>query len=129
MRAVVVWEGLDALKAAFRRADDELRLELREVSLNAAAEGIRAARSEHPYTDRTYHLSGEGDGGSDENSHAEQRRDGIAEMVWPVEYASFVDEGTNRSRPYPFTPQAHARAEQILQEGTERAVAEVLARI
>jgi hypothetical protein len=126
---VVAWEGLDALKTAFRTADDDMRLGLREISLEAAAEGIREARTNHPYTDRTYHLSGEGDGGSNQNSHAEQRANGDAVMVWPVEYASYVDQGTSRSRPYPFVAQAEERAEQVLAYGAEVVVNEALSKM
>jgi hypothetical protein len=74
------------------------------------------------YTDRTGHLSGIGDGGSDENSHADQTEDGEAEMIWPVDYASFVDEGTTRSRAYPFTPRAKEVAAKTLVRAAERAI-------
>ncbi len=110
-------------------AIEEARIELRGASLEASAAGIEEARANHPYTDRTGHLSGIGDGGGDTNSHAEQTPDGEAEMVWPVPYAGFVDNGTIRSRPYPFTPQARQRAEAELQRKTEHVVQNVVRRI
>ncbi len=82
--------------------------------------------------DRTGNLSGFGPGGGEQNSHAEQSYDGfISEMVWPSKndkdegYASFVDKGTLRSVPYPFTPQAEDAAEKELHV----AVVEVLEEI
>lgn len=125
-------EGLPELKADLNTFADRLVVGLRGASLEAAAAGILAARQDHPYTDRTFHLSGEGDGGDDENSHAEQSTRGgsrngpqdedEAKMVWPVRYAGFVDKGTSRSRAYPFTPIAEQIAENVLGNASEQAV-------
>ena len=125
----VTLEGLDEFGAAWGTAVSSGRTELAGASLEAAAEGIREAREDHPYTDRTGHLSGIGDGGGEQNSHAEQTDDGEAEMVWPVEYAGFVDQGTSRNRPYPFTPQARERAEAELQRKTQDVADGIAARV
>ena len=121
--------GLDEFGAAWDGAIEVAKLDLIEVSLEAAAAGIEAARADHPYTDRTGHLSGIGDGGSDVNSHAIQTPEGEADMVWPVEYAGYVDKGTKRSAPYPFTPQARERAEAELQRKTQHVAEQVARRI
>lgn len=75
---------------------------------NAGDEGIRAEQADHPYTDRTYNLSG--------GAHVDPADDGGpgVDMVWPADYASFVNDGTERARPYPFVPIAEERAEQVL---------------
>jgi hypothetical protein len=113
----VEFEGIDELRAACDTAHERLVTGLRSASLAAAAAGIEEARSNHPYTDRTYSLSGD--------AHAEQvEEEGAleAEMVWPVRYAGFVDEGTARNKPYPFTPQACRVAETTLEQETNSAV-------
>ena len=88
---------------------------LLDVGLEAARTGVEAEQAEHPYTDRTGNLTG--------NAHVEQTTDREAEMVWPEEYASFVDKGTSTNKPYPFTPIAGQRAETTLARGTDVAVA------
>ena len=117
----VTIEGLEELRAAWSAAVDRTRDGLREASLTAAAEGVREAQGNHPYTDRTYHLTGD--------SHADQTDDGEAEMVWPVLYASYVDRGTSRSRPYPYTPQAEDVAALVLGREAERVLDTILGRL
>lgn len=113
-------EGLDELESSWNGAVTTMRDGLAEISLEAAAEGVREAQSNHPYTDRTHNLTGQ--------SHAEQV-DGEAEMVWPVAYAGFVDKGTSRAKPYPFTPQAEAVAEKVLAYGAEHVVDAALQKV
>ena len=59
---------------------------------------INDARANHPYTDRTGHLTQSIMAGvvtvSDENVTAEVKAE--------KEYASFVEMGTSRSKPFPF---------------------------
>jgi hypothetical protein len=83
---------------------------------NAGDEGIKEEQRDHPYTDRTYNLSA--------SAHVEPTDDGEpgVDMVWPADYASFVDQGTSTSKPYPFTPIAEKRAEQVLAFELENAV-------
>ena len=129
MSGSAVLEGLFELRLAMAVADERLADGLRKVSMKAAEAGILEARTDHPYTDRTFHLSGLGDGGDDTNSHATETDDGEAYMVWPVPYASFVDKGTSRSRPYPFTPQAEDKAAEVLQRETELMVDRVMTKL
>ena len=121
LTARVTLEGLDEFGAAWGAAVSDARTDLVEASLDAAAAGVREAQDNHPYTDRTYGLTGD--------SHTEQADDGEAEMVWPAEYAGFVDEGTSRNRPYPFTPQARERAEAELQRKTQDVADGIAARV
>lgn len=79
------------------------------AALAAAVAGVEAAQADHPYTDRTYQLSG--------SAHAEPRsgvRSPGAVMIWPADYASYVNNGTERSKPYPFVPRAMEAAEAAL---------------
>lgn len=117
--------------SAFRRRVDaalsRLHVNLRGGVLDAAKQGINEAKRNHPYTDRTGTLSGyreSEDGGATSAEQVDGLPDGeeAADMVWPPDYASFVDKGTSRSRAYPYTPQAREHAEKALQRNTERAV-------
>lgn len=106
-------EGAEELQAHW---DSELATtsrDLIEVGLDAAREGVATAQAEHAYTDRTHNLTN--------NAHVEQEYDGEAYMVWPEEYATFVDKGTSRNAAYPFTPVAEARAEMVLDHGATAA--------
>ncbi len=49
-------------------------------------------------------------------------------MQWPQPYASFVDQGTQRSKPYPFTPQAERSALETFDLRTKQHIAGFLAR-
>ena len=112
---LTVLDGAEELQAHW---DSELRATddaLLDVGLEAARVGVKEEQAEHPYTDRTRNLT--------DNAHVEQTGDREAEMVWPEEYASFVDKGTSKSKPYPFTPIAEQRAESALARGTDVAVA------
>jgi len=111
-------EGLDAVKARIHSAFAELEVDARGAALDAAAAGVLGAQEDHPYEDhREPGKSYEGDGaiGLTDTAHAVQLPDLLAaEMVWPAPYAGFVDKGTSRSAPYPFTPHAVERAEYAL---------------
>ncbi len=120
MAFTVTLEGLDALESSWDGAVSEMKDGLTKVSVEAAAEGVKAAQANHPYTDRTRDLT--------DDAHAERTGDDV-EMVWPAEYAGFVDRGTTRSRPYPFTPQAEEMAEKVLAYGTEHVVDTALTKV
>lgn len=135
MPARTTIEGLDELKAHVNRAFDAFAADLREAALDAAAAGVLAAQADHPYKDwripgRSYRWRGAL--GLTDTSHAEQPRIGSlrvgfeAEMVWPADYAGFVNDGTSRSRPYPFVPTAERAADAKLASSTQRAVDNLL---
>lgn len=129
-------------ESTIRQKIAEFRLDLREAALEAARAGIEEARRNHPYQDRTGVLSGyqgtdspEYRGpstGKQSATAAYQVRDAgeeAAEMVWPAFYASFVDKGTGKSRPYPFTPQAERVAEETLKKNVERSIEKLAAKV
>ncbi|HEY1956699.1 MAG TPA: hypothetical protein VGH28_13860 [Polyangiaceae bacterium] len=97
--------GLDTLEHATDRA-----------AHNAGDEGVRAEQADHPYQDRTQNLTG--------GAHVEPTGDGTpgVDMVWPADYASFVNNGTERAKPYPFAPIAEERADQVLHYDLANAV-------
>ena len=101
---------LDDLKAAWAPAVAELEAELADASFVAAGVGVRAAQDSHPYTDRTGNLTGTAEA-ADDARNGERG----AVMVWPMPYGEYVDKGTARSKPYPFTPVAREAAESALQ--------------
>jgi len=130
--AFVVWlEGVAELQADIVHAERQLDADLREATLEAAAAGVIEAQQNHPYQDhRDPKKSARWRGaiGLTDTSHAEQGdggslRTGVhATMVWPADYASYVDKGTSRARAFPFTAQAEKVAEEKLEEGAARAV-------
>ncbi len=131
MPADVRIEGLDELRQHVERAVESLEADVREAALLAARDGIVAAQATHPYQDhreKGKSYSGGGAIGLTDTAHAEQRRVGSlrggveAEMVWPAPYAGFVNDGTSRSAPYPFTPIAVRHADYALEVYTERAL-------
>jgi hypothetical protein len=107
-------EGFPELVERWKGEIAHLEGELQVASWQAASDGVSAERRDHPYTDRTYDLTNTATPESDEN--------GEADMVWPQEYASFVDEGTSRSAAYPFTPLAKDAAAKSIEAGARAAV-------
>lgn len=99
----------------------ELGDDLDREALEAAREGVEAAQQNHPYTDRTQNLTN--------TAHAERTERGTAAMVWPMDYASFVDKGTSRARPFPFTPIAERAAAEALNRRVTAAVLRFLTRM
>jgi hypothetical protein len=118
MTITVELEGLAEL--AHTLDASRLTTRVTHVVREAAALGIEAAQTHHDYTDRTYKLTGDA---TTEIISADPY-DPEFEMVWPVPYAGFVDEGTKRSKPYPFTPIAKAAAQGALEINGDTAVDE-----
>lgn len=109
--------GLRALPAAL---DDELA-----VAVARGAEVVAfAARADHPYTDRTGRLTSSIRA---EAPHGRFTTDTLGtEVVAATPYASFVEMGTSRARPYPYLGPAFAstgyRIEHHLHGALEAAV-------
>lgn len=118
-------EGLEELKHEFAQATRVLKADLSDMSLQAAEAGVKEAKRNHPYTDRTHNLTDEAFAAP----AIDRQGQTVADMVWPEDYASFVNKGTSRSKAYPFTPQAEERAEQALKSGVDIAVAHFTDRI
>ena len=106
-------EGLDELIADWHRECATLTTNLGRGAMKAAGEGVAEAKANHPYTDRTGDLTA--------SSHVNPLSGGDAEMVWPMPYAGYVDEGTSRSRPYPYTPGAVKVAGEALDANSDKA--------
>lgn len=93
----------------------DLVRDLDRAAMDAARDGVQAAQQDHPYTDRTQQLTN--------TAHpAHSTTFGEADMVWDMEYASFVDKGTRRADPYPFTPIARKAAAASLERRVSRAI-------
>lgn len=114
-------EGLDELVSDWKATCAELDTELGRGAMRAAGEGVAEAKANHPYTDRTHNLT--------DSAHVNPLSGGDAEMVWQMPYAGFVDKGTVRAKPYPFTPIATAKASSELDANSERAVDAAVAKI
>lgn len=106
-------EGLDELIADWHRECASLDTDLARGAMKAAGEGVAEAKANHPYTDRTGNLT--------DSAHVNPLSGGDAEMVWPMPYAGYVDEGTVRSKPYPYTPQAQKKAADELDANSDKA--------
>jgi hypothetical protein len=95
----------------------DLEDDLARGSLDAADYGVSTMQESHPYQDRTYNLSG--------SMHvvpatdADGKRE--AELQVDAEYASYVDQGTSRSRAYPFMALGEHAAEEALQTNAQSA--------
>lgn len=106
--------------AAFMRdaahASDALEHATDRAAANAADEGVRAEQEDHPYQDRTQTLTG--------SAHVEPSDDSDpgCDMVWPADYASFVNDGTERAKAFPFVPIAEKRAKQVMNYDLANAV-------
>jgi len=108
----------DGLVAAWEHEVDAVLMPNLAEAVKATSEaGAHEAQANHPYTDRTRDLT--------KSIHAEPARisgrnvDGA--IVADEYYASFVNNGTSRSKPYPFMPIAERKANDVIEENTERA--------
>ena len=98
-------EGLAELEVEWQAGCAQLDRDLETASFQAAKDGVESMKDSHPYTDRTGNLTG--------SMNANALAVG-AEMRVEMPYAGFVDKGTSRNRPYPFTPLAERTAENSL---------------
>lgn len=96
--------------ATVSRAWQQLAVDLVHGNFVAARAGVWEAQQDHPYTDRTQNLTN--------TAHPQYNvnEKGHAAMVWPMEYASYVDGGTSRNKAYPFVPTATRAAKEELRQ-------------
>lgn len=106
------------LERVWKRAADKLERDVERASKDAAEYGLRAATNNHTYQDHT-----PVDGLTDSARVEEDPRGGYL-ILWPVEYASFVDQGTSRARAFPFSPVATKAARGKLEHDAEEAIAD-----
>lgn len=84
-------DGIEGLERDFRRIEVELSDAARRGALAGAQAGIAQAKASHPYTDRTGKLTSTSYARLDISTPG----GAMARMVWPVKYASFVENGTS----------------------------------
>ena len=100
----------------------ELDNDLHHAALDAADAGVKAAKQDHLYRDRTWNLTN--------NAFVEENAAvNGGWMTWPEFYASFVNYGTVRSKPYPFVPLAIIFAKERLSYGATAAAEDFCKRI
>lgn len=120
----VTVDGVDELDRNWLEAAHYLEQDSAQAALTAADEAVATMQERHPYQDRTYNLSGgmHGEPAGNPTIGAEGETVHEATIVIPAEYASFVDKGTSRARPYPFTPRGEAQAERTVTREERAAV-------
>lgn len=108
---------VSGLVAAIAEAEGALSEELTRAVDAAVRAGADEARDNHPYTNRTGRLE----------SRTRGRMTGPSEGVIEAntDYASFVEYGTSRARPYPFVEPAVRIANAVLEVETERGMTRV----
>lgn len=94
------------------RAYDELSNDLEYATVQAGEAGIEEMQRNHPYTDRTYQLSG----GMHITDGERTRMRCTKYIDFLAPYARYVNDGTAKSRPYPFLPQGVEAAQKRLDE-------------
>lgn len=105
-------EGVDDFALDLSAATDYLGDDLRNAVLQSGDAAIAAMQGDHPYTDRTFLLSG---GmrcrlfGRNTKTMAE------AAVTFLAPYAGYVNDGTSKSKPYPFIPIGMATARDELE--------------
>lgn len=118
-------EDLALLEVDVAYAAHELDADLLAGAHDAAEYGVRSMQDNHPYTDRTRHLTD--DMFVDDAVGPDGERE--ADMVIPAEYAKYVDEGTSRAQAYPFTPLGEHTAGEALVTNSEQAVAKFVSKV
>lgn len=98
------------LEREWAKALDAFSDELADAVDVSCKAGAKYSQNHHPYTDRTYHLT---DTTFGKVVHrARYAVEGV--LGWVQDYAKYVDQGTSRSRAYPFVQAAVAYTEKAL---------------
>lgn len=97
MKEVKIEGGEDLVRAVKRYGQNCIE-EVKAITDIVQKRIVNDARSNHPYTDRTTNLTQSIQQGPVEVS--DKKISGVVEAR--MEYASFVEFGTSRSKPYPF---------------------------
>ncbi len=90
--------GLNDVKAAIKRYGDSLVSEIVDITGMVQARVVEDAKMNHPYQDRTTHLTQSIQIGP--VSVDDKGIEGVVEARQP--YASYVEFGTSRARAFPF---------------------------
>jgi len=105
-------EGVDGLSFDLSSALDDLGADLRSCVLDAGDAAITRMQTDHPYQDRTYQLSG---GMQCKMFGRQTRTMANVAITFKAPYAAAVNDGTEKSRPYPFVPQGLESAAAVLE--------------
>lgn len=95
-------EGVDEFALDLSAALDNLGADLRHCVLDAGDAAISRMQVDHSYTDRTFKLSG---GMKCKLFGRQTRTMANAAVTFLASYAGAVNDGTTKSKPYPFVPQ------------------------
>jgi hypothetical protein len=104
-------EGVDLLEIAMPFAIERLGIALTTVVDLAAVAAVEEMQSNHPYTDRTWLLTR---GMTVRRFGRVTRNMAQAAVTFEADYAGMVNDGTAKSRPYPFLPQGERAADRKL---------------
>lgn len=104
-------EGVDLLEIAVPFAIEALGQELVSIVDVSAAAAITEMQSNHPYTDRTWLLTR---GMRLKRFGRMTRTRAEAIVTFEAEYANIVNNGSWKSKAYPFLPQGERAAERQL---------------
>lgn len=107
-------ESFDSIARELSAAADNLSQDLAHACEAAADEAVRAMQARHPYTDRTYRLSG----GMSVRLSRQTRYTAEAVVEFDADYACYVDA----KEQYAFTPTGEAAAQPVLDRCAEDAV-------
>lgn len=104
-------EGVDELSADLNSAYSYLSQDLQTAVLQAGDDAVTAMQVDHPYTDRTQMLTG-GMYCKPFGRNTKTRAEAV--VMFKAPYAKFVNDGTSKSKPYPFIPVGMAAARDSL---------------
>lgn len=93
-------EGFEGFENDWNVAIEEFARDLDRCVMLPAQAAVTAMKSSHPYTDRTWLLTNTMDAVPGRRSHWQAE----ADVIFGAPYAKFVNDGTVKSRPYPFIP-------------------------
>jgi len=85
-------DGILELERDFARVSQELSNIVRHAAITGAREGVAQAKARHRYKDQTGKLTKTAKAVSEVSTPG----GATALMVWPMKYASFVENGTRR---------------------------------
>lgn len=105
-------EGIEELSADLNFSRDVLAQDLMHAVVSAGDAAIEAMQTDHPYTDRTFLLSG---GMRCRQFGRATRSRAEAIVTFDAPYAKHVNDGTSKSKPYPFIPVGMAAARDELE--------------
>lgn len=119
LRMEFEFEGIEGLQSDLNKMTDLLAADLSRVVYDAAQAGVVAMRENHPYQDRTFLLT---DGMHAKPFGRTTRTRAEAIIIFKAKYAKYVNDGTTKSKPYPFLPIGEKAAGIALMTGAFEAV-------